>query len=197
MKLDAIVGNPPYQVMDGGAGVSAKPIYNAFVDISKKLKPSHISMIMPAKWYTDGKGLETFRNSMLNDDRIEKLVDFTDSRDCFKTVDIAGGICYFLWNNNHHGLCEFINKHQGESKTFKRKLSADGSFIRHMEAVSIINKVKEKATEFLNKTVSSRKPFGLATNILPIDTGDIILKYNKGKGPYDSSLITTGYQMIH
>lgn len=196
MKFDAIVGNPPYQVMDGGAGVSAKPVYNMFVDISKKLKPNYISMIMPAKWYTDGKGLETFRTSMLNDDRIEKLADFTDSRDCFKTVDIAGGICYFLWNNLHHGKCEFINKHQGESKTFMRTLSADGSFIRHMEAVSIINKVKEKSTHFYNERVSSRKPFGLASNVVPLDNGDIVLKYSKGKGPFKSNLISVGKAMI-
>ena len=196
MKFDAIVGNPPYQVMDGGAGVSAKPIYNAFVDISRKFMPNYISMIMPAKWYTDGKGLEAFRTSMLNDDRIEKLVDFTDSRDCFKTVDIAGGICYFLWNSRHHGKCEFINKHQGESKTFMRTLSADGSFIRHMEAVSIVNKVKERSEHFYNERVSSRKPFGLASNVIPLDDGDIVLKYNKGKGPFKSSLIQTGKAMI-
>lgn len=196
MKFDAIVGNPPYQVMDGGAGVSAKPVYNAFVDISKKLKPNYISMIMPAKWYTDGKGLEAFRTSMLNDDRIEKLVDFTDSRDCFKTVDIAGGICYFLWNNLHHGKCEFINKHQGESKTFMRTLSADGSFIRHMEAVTIINKVKELSSHFYNERVRTQKPFGLRTYVTPLSDGDIILKYNKGKGAYDSKLITIGKEMI-
>ena len=196
MKFDAIVGNPPYQVMDGGAGVSAKPIYNAFVDISKKLKPSHISMIMPAKWYTDGKGLENFRNTMLNDDRIEKLIDFTDSRDCFTTVDIAGGICYFLWNSNHHGLCTFINKHQGESKTFMRKLSADGSFIRHMEAVSIINKVKENTHNFYSERVRTQKPFGLRTYVTPLENGDIVLKYNKGKGAYDSALISIGKEMI-
>ncbi len=196
MKLDAIVGNPPYQVMDGGAGVSAKPIYNAFVDISKKLRPTYISMIMPAKWYTDGKGLEAFRTSMLNDDRIEKLVDFTDSRDCFKTVDIAGGICYFLWNNHHHGTCKFINKHQGETKTFMRRLSADGSFIRHMEAVSIVNKVKEKAQHFYNERVRTQKPFGLRTYVTPLNHGDIILKYNKGKGPYESHLINIGQEMI-
>ncbi len=196
MKFDAIVGNPPYQVMDGGAGVSAKPVYNAFVDISRKLKPDYISMIMPAKWYTDGKGLETFRASMLNDDRIETLVDFTDSRDCFKTVDIAGGICYFLWNSRHHGECVFISKHQGESKTSRRTLSADGTFFRFTEAASIINKVKKVTGHFYNERVRTQKPFGLRTYVTPLSDGDIILKYNKGKGAYDSKLITIGKEMI-
>ena len=196
MKFDAIVGNPPYQVMDGGAGVSAKPVYNAFVDISRKLKPDYISMIMPAKWYTDGKGLEAFRASMLNDDRIETLVDFTDSRDCFKTVDIAGGICYFLWNSRHNGECVFISKHQGESKTSRRTLSADGTFFRFTEAASIINKVKKVTGHFYNERVSSRKPFGLASNVIPLDKGDIMLKYSKGKGAFMSNLITIGKSMI-
>ena len=196
MKFNAIVGNPPYQVMDGGAGVSAKPVYNCFVDISKLLRPNYVSMIIPAKWYTDGKGLGTFRDTMLNDRQIVKLVDFTDSRDCFETVDIAGGICFFLWEKGYNDYCEFVSKHQGKTKTSMRNLAADDSFIRHQEAISIIGKVKSISSLFYNATVSSRKPFGLSTNIVPLETGDLVLKYNKGKGAYDSSLITIGKSMI-
>lgn len=197
VKINAIVGNPPYQVMDGGAGVSAKPVYNEFVNIARTLSPNYISMIMPAKWYTDGKGLETFRSEMLNDKRLFKLVDFTDSRDCFVNVDIAGGICYFLWNKHYSGLCKFVSNHQGQTKVFDRNLAECENFIRHIEAISIIEKVKSKNKYgFYNEKVSTRKPFGLSTNDLPLDSGDIVLVYNGGKGFYKSSLITKGIDII-
>ena len=93
MKLDAIVGNPPYQVMDGGAGVSAIPVYHRFVEIAKESKPNYISMIMPAKWYNGGRGLEQFRYDMLHDKQLRSLYDYVDPHDCFPTVDVAGGIC--------------------------------------------------------------------------------------------------------
>ena len=196
MNFDAIVGNPPYQMKDGGAGASAKPIYNLFVELAKALAPKDISMIMPAKWYTDGKGLGTFRETMLNDSHIAKLVDFTDSRDCFEAVDIAGGICYFLWTNDYEGLCEFVSKYQGRTTTAMRKLSADDSFIRHMEAVGIVDKVKSVTDVFYSTKVSAQKPFGLRTYVMPLEGGDIILKCNKGKGPYQSALIIVGKEMI-
>lgn len=196
MKFSAVVGNPPYQVMDGGAGVSAKPVYNSFVEIARDLNPNNVSMIMPAKWYTDGKGLEAFRTAMLNDKRLSKLVDFTDSRDCFESVDIAGGICYFLWSKDYHGPCEFISKHQGESRTSLRDLAASDDFIRHIGAVTIIDKVKARTTDFFKSRVSIQRPFGLRTYVTPLEEGDIVLKYSRGRGPYNSFLISTGNEMI-
>ena len=197
IKFSAVVGNPPYQIMDGGAGVSAKPVYNNFVDIAKALMPSYVSMIMPAKWYTDGKGLDEFRNTMLNDKRIESLYDFTDSRDCFATVDIAGGVCYFLWNSTHNGKCRFTSIHQGNRSTAERQLNETTEFIRHIAAIDIISKVKDGSNDNYDTKVSSRKPFGLATNVVPTITGDISLRYNKGVGPFESSAITVGKDMIH
>lgn len=196
MKFNAVVGNPPYQIKDGGAGASAKPIYNQFVDLAKAIKPNYMSMIMPAKWYTDGKGLGSFRDAMLNDKQISKLVDFTDSRDCFDNVDIAGGVCYFFWVHNRNGLCEFVSRHRGKFKSSMRDLAADDSFIRHLEAVDIVDKVKSNCDVFYNTRVSTQKPFGLRTYMKPLDEGDLTLKYNKGKGPYNSSLIEIGKEMI-
>ena len=197
MKFTAIVGNPPYQQMDGGAGVSAKPIYNVFVDVAKLIRPKAISMIMPAKWYTDGKGLDEFRTRMLNDKHIAKLVDYVDSRDCFSNVDIAGGVCYFLWDVNHNEKCEFVNISRGIRKSAMRDLAAMDDFVRFVESESVIDQVlKQHKCDFYDSRVSSRKPFGLATNATPLGAGDIVLKHNKGFGYYDSSLISKGKEMI-
>ena len=157
MKLDAIVGNPPYQVMDGGAGVSAVPVYQHFVDIAKQTKATYISMIMPAKWYNGGKGLDDFRTSMLSDKRISFLFDFIDGHDCFPTVDIAGGICYFLFDSKHNGLCNVITQFKGNRVENIRDLSKEEVFIRHIEELRILKKVRN-SKEFLK--VYPRKPFG-------------------------------------
>lgn len=196
MKIDAIVGNPPYQVMDGGAGVSAIPVYNLFVDMAKKLKPSYVSMIMPAKWFTDGKGLGKFRANMFSDTRLSSIYDFVDSRECFDHVDIAGGVCYFLWDKKANGNCNFTTINRGERTNSIRNLNEMDEFIRHSEAVNIVRNVKTISKHFLDSIVSTQKPFGLRTYVTPLEVGDLTLKYNKGKGPYDSSLIEIGRPMI-
>lgn len=163
MKFNAVVGNPPYQIMDGGGtGSSATPIYNKFVDLAKLLNPNNVSMIIPAKWYTGGKGLDEFRENMLNDKQLIKLFDYEDSRDCFPTVDIAGGVCYFLWNKGSDNKCvvtSILGSFRNEST---RYLNEHDTFIRNQKVLDIINKVKSQTfTGFLSQTVYSRKPFGI------------------------------------
>lgn len=103
MKFDYIIGNPPYQMEDGGAGASATPVYNKFIDAVKELDPSVLSLIIPAKWYSGGKSLDQFRQEMLNDSHIRRLADYTNSLDVFPDADIAGGVCIFVRDKSYEG----------------------------------------------------------------------------------------------
>ena len=167
MKFDVIIGNPPYQLSDGGAQSSAKPLYHLFVQQAKKLNPRFLSMIIPARWYAGGKGLDEFRDEMLHDNRISCLVDYFDSTDCFPGVDLSGGVCYFLWERDKRGECLVSTFRNGKQTTIKRSLLEEGndSFIRFNEAISILHKVQYLKEERFSTFISSRKPFGLETNI--------------------------------
>ena len=197
MKFNAIVGNPPYQVMDGGSKASAMPVYNVFVENAKQMSSKYISMIMPAKWYTGGRGLDDFRDKMLHDRHLSNLFDYVDSHDCFPTVDIAGGICYFLWNSEYDDDCEFTEYRQGQRRTMKRNLSEYDPFIRFTEAVDIIHKINKKTKEFMDSSVSAQKPFGLRTYERPTEEGNLVLRYTGGRGPYPESNVTQGKEWIN
>jgi len=133
---------------------------------------------------------------MLNDNRIRKLVDFENASEVIPGVDIAGGICYFLWDRDKRGDCEVTNVHNGNEVKATRPLNEFETFIRHSEAVSIVRKVMAKNERRMNEQVSSRKPFGLPTNARPQKSGDLILRWQKGEGPYKRSDITVGTDMI-
>jgi site-specific DNA-methyltransferase (adenine-specific) len=173
MKFDVIIGNPPYQLSDAGHGRSASPIYQKFVAQAKKLNPRFLTMIIPARWFAGGKGLDEFREEMLNDKRIRRLVDFENSNDVFPGVDVAGGICYFLWDRDNSGLCEVSNFINGEVSKSERELNEFSVFIRHSQAIPIINKVRhtEKAKFNLNVIVSPSKPFGIRGHHKPSKSG--------------------------
>lgn len=174
MKFDAIIGNPPYQIMDDGHGVSAKPVYDKFVEIAKRINPKYLSMIMPSRWFAGGKGLDDFRERMLNDRRTRLLVDYENSNDIFPGVDVAGGICYFLWEDDYDGLCKVTNLINNQRIITERALNEHPVFVRHQKSSEIINKVKsfkENNGKTLSEMVSSRKPFGLATNYKSHEAG--------------------------
>jgi site-specific DNA-methyltransferase (adenine-specific) len=174
MKFDVIVGNPPYQLSDAGHGRSASPVYHKFIEQAKKLNPRFLTMIVPARWYAGGKGLDDFRAEMLADKRIRKLIDFENSNDVFPGVDVAGGICYFLWDRDNKGQCEVINLIDGKQVKSERALDEFPILIRHSQAIPIIRKVlakKENGGKRLSNVVSSRKPFGLPTNYTPKNNG--------------------------
>lgn len=172
MKFDAIVGNPPYMEMDGGAQASARPIYQHFVSTAKSLKPDYLSFIMPTRWYAGGKGLDDFRDEMLDDIHIETLYDCITPESIFPNTNIRGGVCYFLWNakyDNRKDLSTVITLENGKEPVIaKRNLKFDdlNIFIRYSTALTILDKIQNMAQHYMDAYISPRRPFGIDANIV-------------------------------
>ena len=165
MKFKAVVGNPPYQVMDGGSKASASPIYQLFVESAKKLSPATISLIMPSKWFAGGKGLDDFRENTRIDKHMERIYDYVNAKDLFPTASIGGGICYFLWRKNYNGKCTFTNIMAGHNSTMKRDLDQYDVIVRYNEAVNIIGTAVTEGTKTVADIMLSRNPFGPSSNV--------------------------------
>ncbi len=175
MRFDVIIGNPPYQL---NVGVEKEnygiPIYQKFVEQAKKLNPRYLTMIIPARWYTGGRGLDDFRATMLSDRHIRKIVDYPNPYDCFHGVDIAGGICYFLWDRDHEGNCDFTSIIGEEVRNTERTLNEYPLFIRDVIGLNVIKKVnalKVNRGKKLSEVVSSQTPFGIITSYKPLENG--------------------------
>jgi len=204
MKFDVIIGNPPYQLADGGAQASAMPIYNLFVSQAKKLNPRYLTMIIPARWYAGGKNLENFREEMLKDTHIRQLHDFQDASDCFSGVEIKGGICYFLRDRDNPGLCKVVS-HEGTdiSSIMERKMCEEGcdSFIRYNKAISILHKVRSYKEKNFSTNVHSAMTFGFRTFFKDFDSdsykpGMVKVYANHSQGYVNRNRVNSGQNFI-
>ncbi len=213
MQFDVIIGNPPYQLDDGGFGTSAAPIYHKFVDQAKRLNPRLLSMVIPSRWFAGGKGLDEFRESMLTDDRVRSIDDYLSASDVFPGIGLKGGICFFLWDRENPGLCLVTTHFKDEPpSTASRSLLEQGVdvFIRFNEGLSILKKVTAvetgqsdslllPASKRFDRLVSSRKPFGLETTFkgkVAKSPGDVSVYQNGGKGYIARSSVSTGAHLI-
>lgn len=200
MKFDIVVGNPPYQETDGGSKASAKPVYNLFSEMAmKKMAAEKVCLITPSKWFAGGKGLDSFRNFMLNNGHIQVLSDYTNSKDVFSGVSIGGGVSYFVYNRNFTGDCTVINNYNGNSTSMERPLNEYSVFVRYNDAVSLLHKIIKKDSSFVSKFVSSRNPFGLPSNFRGSRStyrGSILLLTSAGNNYIDRKSVTSGLDKI-
>lgn len=214
MQFDVIIGNPPYQLADDGFGTSAAPIYQHFVTQAKALEPRYLSMVIPARWFSGGKGLDEFRESMLTDDRLRSIDDYLSASDVFPGVGLKGGICVFLWDRDNRGQCAVTTHFNNEEpSTANRELLEGGVdvFIRFNQGLSILKKVVSVETgqtqalmlpenQRFDRLVSSRKPFALETTFKgKVKKGaadDLLIYQNGGKGYVARNTITAGQRFV-
>lgn len=191
MKFDVIISNVPYQLSDGGAQASAKPIYHLFVEQAKKLEPRYMSMIIPSRWMTGGKGLDKFRHNMIHDKQISILHDYADSKECFTGVDIKGGVCYFLWEKGSNKPCDCYRHTTDGISHSQRYLveNDDDIFIRQTELVGIKNKVQKLKENTFDTIVSARKPYGLEAETM-------VNAKKFGLPPFSDKPMTRGYKVL-
>lgn len=197
MHFDVVIGNPPYQLSDGGgAGSSAVPIYQHFIEQAQNLEPRLLTMIVPSKWFSGGKGLDSFRTKMLNDTHLRSLTDYPNSREAFNGVDVAGGVNYFLWDKDYEGPCEVTTVTANERTVKLRNLSEYEVFVRDNRVLEIIKKVEARNESPLSEIVSARRPFDIDAKTPVNPEGDFYLYSSTGDTRIDSAQVAKGKDLV-
>ena len=183
MQFDVIIGNPPYQMKGGAGGTSDSSIYHLFVEQAIKLEPKFLSMVIPSRWMAGGRGMDEFRESMLNNENLQKLVDFPISKEVFPNVEVKGGICYFLWSKSRKEDCTVTLVRNGIESTDIRKMNEFDVFVRDQTAIEILRKILQKKEKSITGILTADTPFGIATNFDQFKTeektGDVKLYMSK------------------
>lgn len=204
MQFDVIIGNPPYQLASDG-GTRDVPIYQHFVDQAKTLEPRFLSMIIPSRWMASGLGLSEFRRSMLNDRRIRELVDYPAASEVFPGVEVKAGVCFFLWDKSHSGLCNVTSVRGGETiGPTPRNLGEYDVLVRDVRAVEILHKVASRKEPSINTILAKDKEFGWTSNFdgfhpspkpnyIPLH---YIRKMKRGVGYIDRKNVTKSADLI-
>lgn len=164
MKFDVIIGNPPYQEMTGGGGVieHARPVYHDFMQRSIDFGPRYLVMIIPARWYSDDSTKSiNLRHRLFR--HMDKLIDFPNSRDCFKDVLIAGGICCFMWDIKHDGETDVYRYLLNKASHSKRDFRSCEPYIRYDMLEKIAEKVRNQTELFVSDYCLDSNPFGFET----------------------------------
>lgn len=207
MHFDIVIGNPPYQLSDGGFGKSAAPIYHEFVEQAKALDPRYLTMIIPSRWFSGGRSvLDGFRDAMLNDNRLRSITDYLNASDVFSGIGFKGGVCYFLWNRDNPGECTVTTHFKDNLPSVAvRPLLEPGTdtFIRFNQGVSVLRKVvatEARDVQSFADLVSSLRPFGLRTYFRgtenPANNDDLVVFQNGGIGYVPASEVTVGTDLI-
>ncbi len=205
MKFDVIIGNPPYQMNVGVEKENyAIAIYDKFVEQAKKLNPRYLIMIIPARWYAGGRGLDDFRDNMLHDNRLRVIHDYSDATQVFPGVEIKAGVCYFLWDRDNRGLCKVFT-HEGDKivSISERPLLEEGNdtFIRYNESISILNKVRLHKEPSFSHSVSPQTPFGIISSFKNYhkkqESNDIFFYTNNDTGFVNATEINSHREWIN
>ncbi len=181
MQFDVIIGNPPYQMKGGAGGTNDSSIYHFFVEQAKKLEPRFLSMVVPSRWLAGGRGLDEFRQSMLNSHNLLRLVDYPVSKEVFPNVEVKGGICFFLWSKANQGPCEVTVVRGKEEMVSTRQLDEFDVFVRDTRAVDTLRKVLKADESSITQILTADTPFGIPTNFDGFHEkkkpGDVALHY--------------------
>ena len=200
MKFDFVIGNPPYQEEAKEGTIQAKPVYHLFVSEAKKVTADAVVMITPARWFSGGMGLDAYREEMLSDNKISKIIEYANAKECFPMNSISGGISIFCWKKGYEGACEFVNVKNGMSTSMTRYLNEFPILVRNNGAVDLIHRIQSKGDASMASIVSAISPFALSTkergSVSRSTSSDLHLYSSAGDGYLAREKVSKGLDLI-